>query len=261
MTDGLLTSGANPYSDLLGRVAKIETRYATPFNKTHQLLVNGTIDAMRAKEQDAFRLTYFARNRSWLERSVNHPFFGIYPSSYMWGKIAPEVIRFVAKEPFGLKTGAMAMGLHNVQKSIAIQREYDPEFDALVEKLGHSQALWFLGYLLPATPWELGAAAPSFMRDVAQQGLDNQSRVDKGQEPKPIDLMSPVKKVGDYMSPFRPVFQTDRALEEVFSPEKEKPKGIAPTGATAPKGPTKASGLAPTLENSLLDLQKVLANQ
>ncbi len=150
LQDGLLSAGTpNPYSELLTRVSGIQTDLAAPFNHTEQMLVNQATTAMRAKEADAFRLQYFARDRSWLERSINHPFFGIYPASYMWGKIAPEVIRFVAQEPFGIKTGALAYSLADVQKAVAIQREYDPEFEAAIDKLGHSQALWFAGYLLP----------------------------------------------------------------------------------------------------------------
>lgn len=262
LQDGLLSAGTpNPYSELLTRVAGIQTDLAAPFNFTEQMLVNQVTQAMRAKEMDAFRLQYFARDRTWLERSINHPFFGIYPASYMWGKIAPEVIRFVAKEPFGIQTGAVAYSLSDVQKAVAIQREFDPEFDKELEKLGHSQALWFAGYMLPSVPWDIGAAMPAWMRDIADQGLDNQGRVSKGQEPKPIDLGRPLRKVADYVSPFRSAFQVERVLDEVMEESKPKPDTQPGGGASLPIGPTKAVDLGPTLEEQMQALTQVLANQ
>jgi polyhydroxyalkanoate synthesis regulator phasin len=269
LQDGLLSAGRpNPYSDLLTRVAGIETNLAAPFNYTEQMLVNQATNAMRLKEQDAFRLQYFARERSWLERSVNHPFFGIYPASYMWGKIAPEIIRFVAREPFGVKTGAAAYALADVEKAMAAQREYDPEFDKQVETLGHSQTMWFLGYLLPAVPWDIGAAMPSWMRDVAAQGLANEDRVAKGQAPKPVDLFSPLHKVADYVSPFRSAFQVQRVAEEVLAPnEPVKPKATLPgSGIVGPTrgtdlGPVLAgqqSALEPSLDQEMAELRRML---
>lgn len=259
LQDGLLSAGkANPYSELLTRVAGIETDLAAPFNYTEQMLVNQAAHAMRQKEQDAFRLQYFARDRSWLERSINHPFFGIYPASYMWGKIAPEMIRFVAKEPFGIKTGAAAYALSDVQTAMAAQREFDPEFDAAMDKLGKSQALWFAGYLLPSVPWDIGAAMPAWMRDIAAQGLANQERVNKGQKPKPIDLTRPIQKVSDYISPFRSVFQASRVLDEVMEPPKETDQQHAGTG---PTGPVRAADLGPTLAEQMQALSQVLSDQ
>jgi len=259
LQDGLLSAGtANPYSELLTRVSGIATDLAAPFNYTEQMLVNQATHAMRLKEQDAFRLTYFARDRSWLERSINHPFFGIYPASYMWGKIAPEVIRFVAKEPFGIKTGALAYSLTDVQKAMAIQAEFDPEFSEEMEKIGKSQSLWFAGYLLPSVPWDIGAAMPAWMRDIADQGLDNQNRVAKGQEPKAIDLGRPLRKVADYVSPFRSALQVERVLDEVLEEPEDGPQ--VPT-ASLPIGPLKATELGPTLEETMAELRQVLANQ
>ncbi|HET7070158.1 MAG TPA: hypothetical protein VFI40_04995, partial [Nocardioides sp.] len=258
LRDGLLSAGApNPYSDLLTRVAGIETKLAAPFNYTEQMLVNQVTHAMRLKEADAYRLQYFARERSWLERSINHPFFGIYPASYMWGKIAPEVIRFVAKEPFGVKTGALAYSLNDVEQAMAIQREYDPEFDQFIEKLGHSQTMYYLGYLLPAVPWDIGAAMPSWMRDVAAQGLANQERVARGQQPKPIDLSRPLHKVADYVSPFRSAFQVQQVADEVLAPSKPvKPQPSQPGSGEV--GATKGVELGPTLEEQMQSLRSVL---
>jgi hypothetical protein len=201
--------------DLLAKLNILPTVGGVPYNETHRLLVDALGHNMRRAADDAHRLQYFARNRSFLERSLNHPFLGLYPVSYMYGKILPELIRFVAKEPFGIRTGVMAEGLTHVMQSIAIQRELDPEFDAMIEKTGKSNILWFLGFLMPAVPMDIGASLPSYMRDFAVQGLENQQRADEGLPPNPINFGSPIRKLADYTSLGRPATQTASALGEV----------------------------------------------
>jgi GNAT superfamily N-acetyltransferase len=213
LAGGLL--GDDPqFAELLTRITGIPTDVATPANHMHTLLVNQVTQAQRLAAEDAFRLQYFARNRSFLERSINHPFFGIYPASYMWGKIAPELARFMALEPFGVKTGALGRAAYDFQASVATQREFDPNFDKMMEGLGHSSVAWFLGYMLPSLPWDVGSAAPSWMRDIAAQGLSNQHRVDAGQPPVPVDLAGAIGKIGDYMNPLRPINQVERPIGE-----------------------------------------------
>ena len=238
---------------------------------------------MRLKVDDAFRLQYFSRTRSFAERSINHPFFGIYPASYMWGKIAPEMFRFMMKEPFGISTGAAAYSAARLQSSIALQREWDPEFDALIEKLGHNQAVWFMGYMLPAVPWDISTAAPNWMRDLARQAAENQARVDKGQAPKPIDLGRTIGKVSDYISPFRPITQIESALKgavgthalgaessnasllELMTDAPKPRKMLTPEekaqyeAAQAPKGPTLATDIGKFVADDMEALKAILS--
>jgi hypothetical protein len=44
-------------------------------------------------------LQYFASQRSWLERSINHPYLGIYPYSYMTRKAIPAMMRLMFLTP------------------------------------------------------------------------------------------------------------------------------------------------------------------
>jgi hypothetical protein len=44
-------------------------------------------------------LQYFASQRSWLERSINHPYLGIYPYSYMTRKAIPAMMRLLFLTP------------------------------------------------------------------------------------------------------------------------------------------------------------------
>jgi len=171
---------------------------------------------MAAKWEDAFRLQYFAQNRSMLQRSINHPMFGLYPASYMWGKVGPELVKFIATEPFGMNTGALAYALRDMQTSVAMQRQFDPAFDAKIEELGHSAALGFLGYMLPATPWDLPASYPAWLRDFAKQGLDNEAAAEGGGVVSDTDFISPLGKMVDPMNPFsKRVNWLGRALDEV----------------------------------------------
>ena len=268
LSRGLLADDPN-YANVLKDVTGIPTDGAVPYNEIHQLMVNHIGHAMRQASEDAFRLQYFARNRSFIERSINHPFFGIYPASYMWGKILPELVKFVAQSPFGIRTGAMAYAGSDIATALAVQLEYDPNFQKLLDTAGKSSIFWMLGYLLPALPWDVGAAAPTWARDLAAQGLDNQLRVDQGLPPKPIDFTSPIKRIGDYISPFRSITQTERVTKEVQNvlwPASPAGKGSSlvqqgGTAAAQPTGPTQGTELGPVLADSMAQLQNILSGQ
>lgn len=258
MADGLLKGEKTPYSEVLEKAAGLPTEAATPFNHTQQLMLDTITHALVAQEEDAFRLQYFSRNRSFLQRSINHPFFGIYPASYMWGKVAPELFRFIAKEPFGIRTGAVAYAFSDVQKSLAAQRAWDSKFDEQIEKVGHSEAVWFLGYMMPGLPWDVGAAAPQWMRDLAQQADENQARVDKGLPPKPIDLARPLGKIGDYVSPLRPALQVEGALDDLLTSDEEPTRPAAAQPAAAPRGPVQGAQIGSVLQDDLAPLREIL---
>lgn len=181
MTQHVLREGeAGDINRIFAELSGMPVNEPSPFNLTEARLWDAAVQSMATKWEDAFRLQYFAQNRSMFQRSLNHPMFGLYPASYMWGKVGPELIKFLALEPFGVNTGAMLWTLADFQKAIAVQRTYDPEFDAFIEQLGTNPALSFLGYMLPATPWSVPASYPSWLRDMAQQGLENQQRAASG---------------------------------------------------------------------------------
>lgn len=273
VNQGLLRGAQSQFSGILNDIARIPTEGAVPYNQTEALLVRSATDAMTRKWEDAYRLQYFAQRRSMLERSINHPMFGIYPASYMWGKMLPEMARFVAREPFGVRTGAMAYSLNNVQQAIGIQREYDPEFDKLIEDMGHGQAMWMAGYLLPATTWDVGAAFPAWTRDIAQQGLDNEAAIEAGEPAEGINLIKPAIKALDTFSPSRSVKQVEsvtREMDKFFGDEGDSaPAALEPEapryGQPGYEGklsdePVQGSALGPTLEQELLALKQALSN-
>src|SRR4029077_1940408 len=124
-------------------LSRIPITSATPFNKSQALVVSLLKDKIEQAQQDVFRLAEMQTKRTVLERSINHPLFGLYPASYMWGKVLPEIVKFIAATPFGLKTGGGLYSALDAQAAIALRREWDPEFDAKIEELGHSQAMSF----------------------------------------------------------------------------------------------------------------------
>lgn len=189
---------------LLRSIVGIPNDMAVPFNLTESLLMRAFAAESMRKFDNAFKLHYFDRNRRVWERSLNHQVFGVYPASYMWGKVAPELIRFIGYEPFGVRTGAMAYGLMDVQRAVLNQREFDPEFDKKVEQLGAHPAISFMGYLMPAPAQDVVAALPGWMRAIAEQGLENEQRAALGIETKDIDIVgTALSSAGDLLNPLR----------------------------------------------------------
>jgi hypothetical protein len=222
IANGLLKGEHGQFSDILGDIAGIPTGAATPYNFTEAATVNLATQAMVRKWDDAFRLQYFSQERSVLERSLNHPMFGLYPASYMWGKIMPELVRFIAAEPFGNKTGAMLYSLMDAQMSLALRRETDPYFDAHIEDLGHSQAMSFGGFLLPTLPWEVGAAAPSWMMSIAEQGLANKKRADAGEDTQGLSFIDPAVATAKKLAPLTTTLPwAGRAIDELAPADEE----------------------------------------
>ena len=41
---------------------------------------------VRSSWEEAHGTQYYKHDRSMVERSINHPYIGLYPASYMWGE-------------------------------------------------------------------------------------------------------------------------------------------------------------------------------
>jgi hypothetical protein len=217
--NGLLQGDNAVHAGLIQDIAGIPTGASAPYNYTEAMAHQLAVSNMQRKWQDAFRLQYFAQSRSMLERSINHPMFGLYPASYMWGKLAPEVVQFIAKRPFGIRTGGALSAMMHAKSEIALRREYDPEFDKQIEKLGHSQAMSFLGYMLPTLPWDISASAPQWMKDVAAQGTDRAKAVAAGQEPTGFSVTQPFVDTVKKLNPLETTVPwAGRAIDELNGP-------------------------------------------
>lgn len=251
--NGLLRGEKGIYSDLLNDIAGLPTGQATPYNYTEAATVNLAMSNMTRKWDDAFRLQYFSQERSFFERSLNHPMFGMYPASYMWGKIMPELVRGIATNPFGNRTGGALYSLMDVQANIAMRREFDAEFDANIEQMGRSQALSFLGYMLPTLPWDVAASAPAWMKSIARQGSLNAETPEGGE---PVSLLDPAVESLKRLVPLTTTLPwAGRAIDEVNGPENE---AESVKDEQDQDKLVRAAELGPTMQRVIQELQEAL---
>lgn len=133
-------------------------------------------ESMLRSYDQAHTTHYFASSRNFVERSINHPYLGLYPFSYMM-KVGREYARFLLARPFGLKAplAGYAAAAH-VQRQIIEQEQYDPENFGQFMK-DNAAALYLFDILLPGLPTDLPANAPATVRHAADmqnsgQGFD-----------------------------------------------------------------------------------------
>lgn len=142
--------------------------------------------------RNAYDLTHFRTNRSWLERSLNHPYFGMYPISYMWGKVLPELLQFLVAKPFGLNAPmASYAAVGQVYRAIMLQQAYDPELRKYMKN--NEPAMRALAMFVPGLPWDLPVNAPLWLRRIAEGVSTQQQRVLDGKmnpdgTPAQVDL-------------------------------------------------------------------------
>lgn len=230
-----------------------------PYNRTHALIQHLIQTKIEDSQRDIFRLVEMQTQRTVLERSLNHPLFGLYPSSYMWGKVLPESIKFLAKNPF-----AATYIINDVQRAIALRREFDPEFEDRMNSVDRSAAAFWVDYMTPGLPWSDHSARVSPMvRDLM-----------KG------DLLNIIPDELATMDPKRWYDQTLRSLKEIpgavdtimGEPDVQKQLGglgssfggggpVAAPGNATPEeisGAVKAAALAPILADDMSRLQDIL---
>jgi hypothetical protein len=175
----------------LTKLSKMETRpgsgvaAAMPFDPDQEALYQVARHTLMAAEDKAFTTHYYRRSRSFIERSVNHQYFGLYPASYMWGKVLPEMLRFLLKEPFGIRAPLGGLALANqVHRSMVIQQNFNDEFR---QGMVDSTPLWrFMALMTPALPWEIPVNAPLWLRRAAEIDATAQAKEAAGVPPEDI---------------------------------------------------------------------------
>jgi hypothetical protein len=104
--------------------------------------------------------------KSALERTLNHPYLGFYPTSYMFGKILPVFGNALFKyAPF---TGEYAplygfRKLNVIADHTAAALETNNELQQLV--MNRTPLINYLNALLPGIPTDVGASMPLWVRD------------------------------------------------------------------------------------------------
>jgi len=249
-------------ADLRRLVESVPTTDAASFNRSQALVVSLLKDKIRDASQDVFRLAEMQTKRTVIERSINHPLFGLYPASYMWGKVLPETVKFLAKNPY-----AATYTIAEVQRAIAIQREYDTEMDEKVGSVDRSAGAFLLDYLTPGLPWSSHEArmSPLF------RGIFNGKDVGQLWQEE-IDTASPQRWVKQLINALNEI---PGAADEITAPPESLNEGPSledlgsltgsgaipapePGGAQQITGPTKASALGPILADDLTRLQQVI---
>ncbi|NBW08920.1 MAG: hypothetical protein EBR82_12935 [Caulobacteraceae bacterium] len=125
------------------------------------------------------KVNYFQSNRTWFERSINHPFLGLYPFSYMYGKVLPELARFMFYRPFG----AIAPGAgYAAYRKISQYLSYNglpPGWETTKEKPDWQ---FLLVQLVPGIPEDMTVVTPHWFRSgvstISRQGYDQYKATD-----------------------------------------------------------------------------------
>jgi hypothetical protein len=182
--------------------------------------------SMQAAEDEAFTTHYFRRGRSLVERSLNHPYLGMYPASYMWGKVVPELIRFLVAKPFGVDAPLWGMAQAvNVWQGVALQFNVDPELRKWVQD--HPELIRFMTMLLPGSPWDVPVNAPAWARHSIATVANNKERVERGLEPKGTDVLRSIGETADYaFNPGRALTTASSIIDELFGPATEEQPSV-----------------------------------
>lgn len=177
------------------------------FNATQEAMHAAARHAVVDAEDAAFTNVQFRRGRSWMERSINHPYMGVYPFSYMWGKVMPEMVRALALNPFGIPIPGMVegatpgLGFLNAQRvwsAVEMQKDTDPEFRKFMNDPKNDKFFRGLSMLSPATPWDMPANYPLYARRLSEWGLEQQDRREQGRQEKGFDAPKVAGEVASY---------------------------------------------------------------
>lgn len=178
--------------ELFDRIDRAPKREAYGYNVDQQALMGHTAALSQMAQRRANDFIHFKSNRSWLERSANHPYFGLYPASYMWGKVIPETMNFLMFKPFGFSAPGVAL-LQSLKayNYISTQIENDSELRAWMTN--NEPAFRSLAMNMPGLPWDSPANAPMPLRRVvegvtAQVEAEQAGKVDKDGNPIHPDL-------------------------------------------------------------------------
>jgi hypothetical protein len=101
-----------------------------------------------------------------LERTLNHPFLGPYPTSYMYGKILPAFINALFKYAPFTSEYAPFVGYRRfdlIADHVAAALETSPELQEYVNS--RPPLIMFLNGLLPGWPTDIGVSLPYWMRE------------------------------------------------------------------------------------------------
>lgn len=121
-------------------------------------------DSLVRATRIADKMQYFASQRSWFERSINHPVLGIYPYSYMTQKAIPAVLTlmFAPRINGWVHPGLGFVNYTRFKEMVVENAESNEDFISAIVRspeLGYA-----LNIMIPAMPENLGFSAPGWIR-------------------------------------------------------------------------------------------------
>lgn len=241
-------------------VEKVPKEGAATWNRSEALVHQVARTKLQDVERDVFRLAEMQTERTAFGRSVNHPIFGFYPASYMWGKVFPETIKFLTRSPYGITYDIL-----KVQMLIAAQRDMSPDFEATMNDVDRSTAAFLLGYLTPSLPWEEQQIRLSPLFREVEENLRNGTPneipgdiardfwdmigVDRWTQDTAEAVQDVGKLVQDTITP-----DQQQQLQSLPPSDGSNEPGPAPQA----KGPIQGTELEPVLVDSMTELQDAL---
>jgi hypothetical protein len=175
---------------------RTETRAST-FDTDEQEMLMWMQVASDAAARRSNDLIHFNHSRSFVERSVNHPFLGLYPASYMWGKVLPNLAEFLLFRPFGFKAPLAPLILtQEFYQSFERQQQYDEELRNFLYM--NEPYMRAMSMVVPGLPWDLPVNAPAWIRRVFTQWEENNVRAMNGQKPRDLDIPGIIKDSMEY---------------------------------------------------------------
>lgn len=164
---------------ILDEVTSRKVARVSAANEDEVALMNIMIGEADRSARNARDLIHFRTNRSWLERSVNHPYFGMYPLSYMWGKVLPELVEFLMFRPFGVPAPMVAYNtVGDIYRGVMLQQENDPELRTYLKD--NEPTMRALAMLVPGVPWDLPVNSPLWLRRISEAVATQNKRVLEG---------------------------------------------------------------------------------
>ena len=210
---------------------------ASTFNADEQNMLEWSQIAMGASQKRANDLVHMRGERSALERSINHPFLMMYPTSYMYGKVLPYMAEFLMARPFGLKAPFLAYTMGNsMHQSFQRQQQYDPELRNFLYK--NEPFLRAMSMFVPGLPWDLPSGMPFWARRITENWLQNHVREYNGQKTEDIDIPRLIADSAIFNLTYRgpqswedihgAVGQAPEIASAVFSGETPQPEDVTP---------------------------------
>lgn len=116
-------------------------------------------------------LQYFATQRSWFERSLNHPYLGIYPYSYMTRKAIPAMMRLLFLTPGPGGRVLPLVGLNSWGDIVEWADNRSNTDSSFLDALALDDAfLYILQTFSPVTPDSMGfATLPTYLKRTLAQ--------------------------------------------------------------------------------------------